>query len=280
MNPDFYANPDYWYCSSGKYLSCYYLTSDIGASGGVGQIYGTIPTYTTDQAYFIQSITFPQATIISITMSARLRYVSSPRFSTYYYIFGLYDPVSNSWVSYTYGTPTRTYTTYTLTINPSSVSAGRTYYVVAGGNITTTRRSGVYDLRYDSVYLTITTAEYVFSGVVLGVNNTDVKSYFAKLVLQGVGGVLGDLSANVTLENLNGVVSSPISIVSGSVVLSETSEVAVPQGISGYNSLWVRVNAKTTQVISGSLYILFVYCSVSGGGGVCEYYPITLNLSS
>ncbi len=269
QNPDFYSNPDYWYCVPGNYLSCYWISSDIGASGGVASISGFV--FFGDQAYIIQEIYMPLGSIQNIVMEARIRTAFPSPFV--YYIFGLYDPDTRTWVANASGNPGRAYGNYSLTVDPTNIQPGKRYWVMEGAIIST---SWIVDIRYDRITLTVTTSQYTFSNIILSINNTDTKNYYAKLFLVNVSGTVGDLSANISLENINGVTSTPISIIKGSVISTTTSTILLPPGVAGYNSMWIRISAISSTKVNTTMNLLLIYCGESEG--VCVYYSINLNI--
>lgn len=96
-NPDLYSGPDYWYCSPGAYLSCYWLPSDLRASGGVGQVYGRVPASTSDYAFLVQEVAMPPSAIASINLTLTHRLARRPPLSSTYYVVGLWDPAAGTW---------------------------------------------------------------------------------------------------------------------------------------------------------------------------------------
>ncbi|RLE73946.1 MAG: hypothetical protein DRJ56_08345, partial [Thermoprotei archaeon] len=166
-NPDLYSGPDFWYCIPGRYMSCYWLSSDIGSSGGVAQIYGALPRLASDSAFLVTEVTFPDVTILSATMELRARYASQPSRAVIFYLVGLYDPDAGAWA---WGpvqfSPTTSYQVFTFSV--SGVSPGASYWLVVGVYVALAPLGGVEDFRLDSAYLYVETGEYSFSGNVLG----------------------------------------------------------------------------------------------------------------
>ena len=283
-NPDFKYTTgwSFWSPIAGTKLSGTYPVSDTSASDGlVAQITGTIPKSRTDEGYLCQDVTLPSGSIASISISATLRLASTPPSdATVYYFIGLYDPSTSTWVASTSAAiaPSTTYTTYSLSINPASVSPGKTYRVCVGVKVST-GTSSVYkvDFRIDSVYMYVTTQEYSFSNALIGVNST--KTAYAKLVLEAVSGNLGNLNAEIKVVNYNGASSTPISIVNGAVASWETSWVELPAVPSGYTSAIIYLTSKSTAPVSATLNIYLVVSTGVNGTGAIVYYPFVVYIS-
>jgi len=276
-NPDLYSGPDFWYCSPGTYLSCYWLPSDSGASGGVGQIYGRVPASSADYASLIQEVAMPPSAITSLTLSLTHRLARRPPASATYYVVGLWDPEAGTWawVHYAPIAPSATYSAVSLSIPPGSVEAGETYYLAIGIYVSTWLIPGVLDYRVDSAYLYVETAEYTFSGAALAVNDTDGKRYYAKLVVRSYS-LAPDLDANITLVNVDGIESTPIVVEGGVLTSSSTSAIYVPPPPPGYSSAHVDVVVAKGSASISTLRLALVYYSASGEGGARVEYAIDL----
>ncbi len=278
-NPDFYSSPDYWYCSPGQSLSCYWIPSDTGASGGVAVIYGTLSAGESDSAFIYQPVTMPNASIASITMAVRARIASQPILVNWIvYVMGLYDPDTQQYVAYQTFTPTITYQTFTLSINPSSVTPGKQYLVVVGVavDMSSIVLINTEDFRIDSVTLTVSTETATFSGNVLGLNATE-GVFYARLVLVGLN-ASGSLNASITIANLTGYSSTPITISGGEALSGATSfvELNSASNVPGYYTGWVRVEASKGQAGNSTLYLYLEACTAPGGAGACSYYPLEI----
>jgi hypothetical protein len=277
-NPDFYDNPDNWFFySPNNYLSAYWLSSDTGASGGVVQIYGDEPAGVDDYGLILQTVTLPSATITSITIYSTLRIANAPLLSSYEYIIGLYDPDTNTWVDYVTGTPSSSYQTYSLSINPSSVTPGKSYYVAVGVIISTSSWfSGTLDFRIDSVYMYVQTQEYTFSGSSIDVNST-INAY-GKLVIVSYSGNMTSLNTNISIRNFNGQSSTPIRIENGVITVSETNWTSIPTVPSGYHSASIYVSSESTNTVNVTFYMYLVVSTSGPGSGALAYYPLTLTV--
>ena len=278
-NPDFYSSPDGWYCSPGAYLSCYWLPSDAGASGGVGQIYGGVPARTTDYAFLVQEVAMPLSAILSINVTLTHRLARRPPLSATYYVVGLWDPQANdwAWLYYEAIAPSAAYSTVTLQVPADSVSPGRSYYLAIGLYVSTRLLPGTADYRVDGAYLHVLTEDYTFSGSALLVNDTDGKRYYAKLVVKSYS-LAPDLDANITLVNVDGVESEPIVIVGGLLVSSSTSTIYIPPPPAGYTSARVDLAVAKGSSTTSTLTLALVYYSASGEGGARVEYSIDLSI--
>ena len=285
-NPDFYSSPDNWFCaSSTTNLSCYWLPSDSGASGGVGEIYGYLTPPSSSlrlyqySAYLYTNVTFPATQISSIYLVVRSGYWSEAGIITIY-VAGLIDPSTGSTVwSQTLNPGQSSYSTDILSVSTSSVSPGKTYILAIG--LTTyllgSLGGGLVDYRVDSAYLYVTTSEYTYSGPAITLNNTDSNTYYAHLTLY-TSTLDPNLTVNITLKNVNGESSSPIEIKDGSVISRETSELQLPPPPSGYTSGRIEVNGYKSNQTNSTLILSFTYCSEPQEMGVCVSYPFKLVL--
>ena len=275
-NPQFYNNPDYWYCSPGSYLSCYWLASDTGAVGGVASIAGTIPALSYDSALIYQEVSVPNVPIESAYMYVTIRYAADSVYLTYWFV-GIYDPAtSNTYVSYGYYTPT-TYTTYLVNLT-GYVQPGKTYYVFVGVEGLTLFNSGSIDFRIDSVYFTVTTQYYVFSNTVLGINATTSSSppVYSRLVLSSAT-IEPGLNASISLVNVSSAKSTAITITNGVVETQATSWIELAPTVSGYSSGYIYVNVSKPSQANSTLLLYLETCSGSSPGmGACTYYPVQL----
>ncbi len=281
-NPDFFTGPDNWFCASTtSNLSCYWLPSDIGASGGVAEIYGylsSIGSISIYRAYMFTNVTFPDSTISSISLQVTSGYWSEAGIT--FYVAGLYDPSSSTTVwSQTLSPTAFTYTTQYLSVPASSVTPGKTYELYIGLTVYLFWFSGggTVDYRIDSVYLYVTTSDYVFSGAAIDINNTDVNTYYAHLTLDSAN-LDPSLNVNISLINMYGYSSTPIVIVNGSVVQDETSEISLYASQEGYTSGYVEVNANKSNNTNSTILLSFTYCTGPNETGVCVSYPLKLVL--
>lgn len=285
-NPDFYSSPDNWFCaSSTANLSCYWLPSDTGASGGVGNIYGYLTPPSSSlrlyqySAYLYTNVTFPATQISSIYLIVRSGYWSEAGIITIY-AAGLVDPSTGSTVwSQTLNPGQSSYSTDILSVSTSSVSPGKTYVLAIG--LTTyllgLLGGGLVDFRVDSAYLYVITTNYAYSGPVIKLNNTDSNSYYARLILYS-SDIDPNLTVNITLKNVNGESSTPIEIKNGSVVQDETSELQLPPPPSGYTSGQIEISGYKPNQTNSTLILSFTYCSEPFEMGVCVTYPFKLVL--
>ena len=275
-NPQFYSNPDYWYCSPGSYLSCYWLASDTGAVGGVVSIYGTIPALSYDSALIYQEVSVPNAPIVSAYIYVTIRYAVNSVDLTYWFA-GIYDPATgNIYVAYNYTNPS-TYTTYPVNLT-GYVQPGKTYYVFVGVWGAALFSSGSLDFRIDSVYFTVTTQYYVFSNTVLGINATTASSppVYSRLVLSSAS-IEPGLNATISLVNVSSVKSTAITITNGVVETQATSWIELAPTISGYSSGYIYVNVSKPSQVNSTLLLYLEICSGSSPGtGACTYYPVQL----
>lgn len=284
-NPDFYSGPDNWFCArkNTSNLTCYWISSDTGASGGVGEIYGYLSSnsFYQDSAYLYTTITFPDTQISSIYLLVRSGYWSEAGFLTIY-AAGLVDPSNGSTVwSQTLNPGQSSYSTDVLSISTSSITPGKTYILAIG--LTTYllggwwNDGGYVDYRIDSAYLYILTSNYVYSGAVIGLNNTDSTTYYAHLTLYP-SNLDPNLKVNITLTNINGESSTPIRIENGTIVQGETSELQLPPPPNGYTSGYIKVSGYKSNNTNTTLTLSFTYCSQSQQMGVCVSYPFKLVL--
>ncbi len=275
-NPQFYSNPDYWYCSPGNYLSCYWLASDTGAVGGVVSIYGTIPALSYDSALIYQEVSVPNAPIESAYIYVTIRYATDSVYLTYWFA-GIYDPATgNIYVAYNYTNPS-TYTTYLVNLT-GYVQPGKTYYVIVGVEGLTLLNSGSIDFRIDSAYFIVTTPYYVFSNTVLGVNATTSLSppVYSRLILSSAS-IEPGLNATISLVNVSSVKSTAITITNGVVETQATSWIELAPTISGYSSGYIYVNVSKLSQVNSTLLLYLEICSGSSPGmGACTYYPVQL----
>ena len=268
-NPDFYSSPDGWLCSPGSSLSCSWIPSDTGASGGVGGIGGSPGFLSTDSAFIAQQVVIPSGvTITSAVVEARLRLASGAT-ALSNWIIGLYDPSTGNFYTAS-GQPSQSYTVYTVDFS-QVVSPGSSYYVAVG--LIALGLPGVYyELRVDWVTFNITTTEYTYSGPVLGVNTSS--TVYGWLELAGLD-VL-QLDAEVRLANLT-TQSDPIVISSGEPLTESTSMIELAPPPQGYNSGYIHVSMSKASPGIHTVYLRLVYCT-EPGGGACVYYPVTLEL--
>lgn len=281
-NPDFFTGPDNWLCASTTpNLSCYWIPSDVGASGGVAEIYGYLSntgSFSIYGAYMVTNVTFPDTTISSISLQVTSGYWSEAGIT--FYVAGLYDPSTNNTVwSRTLNPTAYTYTTQYLSVPTSSITPGKTYELYVGLSVLLLWFSGggTVDYRIDSVYLYVTTSDYVFSGAAIDINNTDVNTYYAHLTLDS-SSLDPSLNANISLTSMYGYSSTPIVIVNGSVVQDETSEISLYASQEGYTSGYVNVNAKKSNNTNSTIQLSFTYCTGPNETGVCVSYPLKLVL--
>jgi len=275
-NPQFYSSPDYWYCSPGSYLSCYWLASDTGAVGGVASISGTIPSLSYDSALIYQEVSVPNAPIESAYIYVTIRYAADSVYLTYWFA-GIYDPATgNIYGSYSSDTPT-SYTTYLVNLT-GYVQPGKTYYIIVGVWGLALLGSGSIDFRIDSVYFTVTTQYYVFSNTVLGVNATSSSSpqVYSRLVLSSAS-IEPGLNATIVLVNMSSVKSTAITITNGVAETGTTSWIELAPAVPGYTSGYIYVNVSKPSQVNSTLLLYLETCSGSSPGtGACTYYPVQL----
>jgi len=131
--------------------------------------------------------------------------------------------------------------------------------------VTSMRRFTIY---IDYLYVSV----YNFTSAVLYVYNRDSQPYYAKLMLNSVIGLNPQsLFCEIDIGD-----SQPIQIRSGQIVAGETSEVVLSSG----SFTPINVKCLTTSRGSYTLTLTLRYCTVSGGNGVCVYYPLTIVLSA
>lgn len=277
-NPDFYSDPNYWYCSPGAYLSCYWLSSDTGASGGVVELGGAMPADgSSDFVALYQPVTIP-ATASQVVISARLRLVAARFISIYRYYVGLYDPDTG----YLYGTSgyTLSYTYTTVSANLTGlVQPGKTYYAVVALNATSlsffwpSTIQATITVNVDSVYLYVTTSSYTFSGAILEINGSSTA--YGRLVLANAD-AQGDLSANITLANTTAVAPGQITVSGGNVISSETGWIPLGPPPPGYTSGSILLDTIKGTATNSTLLMDLEICYGGPGQGACVHYPVEL----
>jgi len=276
-NPQFYSNPDYWYCYPGSYLSCYWLPSDTGSVGGVAEINGTIPALDYDQALIYQPIVVPNSPIVSAYLYVTVRYALASRVLTDWFV-GLYDPSTGNFYSYTYYTTPSSYTTYVIDVS-NVIEPGKTYYVVVGveGLVLSFSGSGSIDFRVDSVYLNITTLYYTFSNTVLGINATSSSSptVYARLAIDSASLDPG-LNATLRLINVSGATTTSIVIVNGSIESADTDWIELSPVQTGYSSGYLQLNVSKQSLVNSTLQLYLEICTGGAGSGACAYYPLQI----
>jgi len=278
-NPDFYSGLDYWFCDPGDYLSCYWLSGDAGASGGVGDIYGYVEVaniYTVDDAYLLQFIRMPSSPVVGGVVNIVYKLYDAPYIYSSYFTVGFYDPQDGLvWESVgVVLSVSDAYKSTSISVDVSGLEPGREYIFFIHFVILVTLWSGYADFRVDYVQLTFNTQEYSFSGIGLKVNVTSGGPYYTRLVLRGWD-LDPSLDCNITFINRDLTESTPIVIKDGAPVSLDTSEVDISIAPAGYSSGWIYLVLSKSDGVS-RLTLEFQYYTVSGGGGANVTYPVTI----
>lgn len=266
-NPDFYDSPDGWLCSPGANLSCYWLLSDTGASGGVAAIGGTLPSLSEDVAYILQEVRLPDAGIREAILEARVR-LASGVVGLSYYIIGVYDP-GNSILYYSSGILQGSYTNVSVNVT-SYLEPGGRYYVVVG-LYSVSLRSYTVAMHVDWARLYVSFNESVYGGIVLTLNATE--TVYASLQLVGLDSP-GGLDVEVTLYNMTNT-SSPLVIRESAVIAGLTSVLELSPSPAGYSSGYINLTTSKTQG-NHTMQLVLKYCMQPLELGICVYYNITI----
>ena len=309
-NPDAYTSADYWYCVPGTYLSCYYLSSDVGASGGVLQIYGAAEatsrrlTTVSDYAFVVQDFRVA-APSSAIEADVRYRLANSTGTLLTLLIIMIYDLNTSSSV-YTYQTSISQSSTYSwenISISNAQLDPTHVYVFAVGVQFyailsTWLNPEAIVDFRVDSAYLYVSTTYYTYTGTVLQVNNTVALPRYAQLILVG-GNVSPDLNCTLSIvsSNPNAPQASPIVIQNGEVVSNTTGIVELDTGSTLYTSGYIELQASKVNATNSTLVLLLVYYGgpnvtdgeldvVSSNGtvglspyqGVVGFYPIIVTI--
>jgi len=179
--------------------------------------------------------------------------------------YGLFDSATNSWIcskSYTYRRVTD-WIPDSVVCNINVASSYRLRAYISINNVV----NFIVDIDY--LYVSV----YSFGGAVLNVFNQDSQPYYAKLTLDSVAGLNPQsLYCEISLGG-----SQPIQIRVGQIVASET----LPEVVLSTNSS-TSINVKCLVTSSGSyaLNLTLRYCTLSGGGGACVFYPLTITLTA
>lgn len=277
QNPDFYSDPNYWYCSPGNYLSCYWLGSDTGASGGVVELGGTMPADgSSDIVVLYQPVTIPP-TAEQVVISARLRLATSRLIASYQYYVGLYDPDTGNFYGTSGYTLPYTYTTVSADLT-GLVEPGKTYYALVALSASSISfwlpivQATIY-VNVDSVYLYVSTSSYTFSGVVLEVNGS--ATAYGRLVLVSAS-AQDDLSANITLSNTTTSAPGQITITNGATVSNDTGWIPLGPPPQGYTSGSISLSAVKGSAANSTLLLDLELCYGGPGLGACVHYPVEL----
>ncbi len=281
QNPDFYSSPEYWLCIPGNYLSCYWASSDIGASGGIIEIRGTMPTNgTSDAAFIIQEVTIP-ATAQSIVIEARMRLALSLFIDSYTWYLGLYDPVAQV----LYGTAGTSLGLFysNISVNLTGyIEPGKTYYALVGISATSSNISlpipipisALIQLNIDGVYVYVNTSTYTFSGSILEVNTTNATAW-GRLVFSQINSP-ENINATIELFNATGASSGKILVVNSVPQNVSTNWVLLGPPPTGYTSGYIWLEASKNEAANSTLYIFLELCYGGPGLGACAYYPLSI----
>ena len=278
-NPGF-SGPDGWYLLGYKNLSVGVVNDTAnGAEDGAAVFNGTVPANSYAYAVIGQYVTIPPGTTnLTVYIVGRLNNDAVQDYLMYNY-FGvlLYDPSTNKTVFNDYVQVTSsTYQTYSIQLG--NYTPGKTYifgvYYLVQQTPLSSLLYGDYPVSayMDSVYLVASSANYVFSGAVLGANLTTQGTYYAELVLAYTDAGPG-FNASLWLLGFDGSVSGSIVIRDGSVISDSTGWVSVPQAAQGYYSLYLEMNASKASPGNTTLQLFLVYRS---DGGALVWYPVTL----
>ena len=283
QNPDFYSSPDYWLYIPGNYLSCYWSSSDIGASGGVVQIEGYIPLNgTSDAAFIVQRVTIP-TTAQSVVIEARMR-IFTFLIMNYTWYLGLYDPETNTLYGVMNSTGLGlTYSDKAVDLT-SSIVPGRTYYVLVGINATSYNLSSwlpisilaYVQLSIDSVYLYVNTSTYAFSGSVVGINTTNSTAW-GRLILTQLSGQ-SEINVSLELFNATDASSGKLVVLDGMAQNVSTNWVILGLPPPGYTSGYVMLVASKASPTNSTIYLLLELCYGGPGAGACTYYPLSVTI--
>ena len=272
-NGGFESGPDGWYFSPGSYLTnAAWLASYLGRTGVV-DIYGTIPALSYDLAGLMQLVTIPNTTLSSLTLNVTY-YIAFGRLSLVYLVVWLYDPSTGSlaWSSFIAATP-RSWTTEQFSIPVNRVTPGASYHVYAGVYIINFNpfRPRLYHFYLDEIRLIAVPQYPSFTGTALLGNTTG--RFEASLKLASI---IASPSSNVSVWLINHTLysSSPIRVVNGSPVSTETSWIKVNATLPGYTPLKLQVDATLPSGGSVTLMMELRYRR----GGVLVKYPVTLEV--
>ncbi|MEB2836859.1 MAG: hypothetical protein GSR80_000987 [Desulfurococcales archaeon] len=304
-NPDFYTTPDDWYCIPGINLTCYYLSSDAGANGGVVEIVSNGAVTTNDAAFLLQEFQVPTiSNITEIDVKYNISYLGLGfRLEV---VAIIYDATTNNTYLYEIFNTSSIYTSFSYNWKNISVNlplnATHTYIFAIGVLLNQTNSllhiALLTDVRIDTVYLYVNTETYAFAGIPLIINNTASTPRYAQLVLVG-GNISPDLNCTLSLVSSNPNVpqASPIVIQNGEVVSNATGIVELDTGSTLYASGYVELQASKVNATNSTLILLLVYYGgpnvtdgeldvVSSNGtvrlspyrGVIGFYPIVVTI--
>jgi len=272
-NPDFYSSPDYWYCSPGQSISCYWAPSDTGSSGGVVVLYGSASgLLVRDSAFIVQNVTVPDAPLASATLVVVSRDLSSS--GLVIHLVEILDASTGQTVYTSIISPGSTYTATSLDVT-NYLSPGKTYTIAVGVAVVGLGGFSV-DYRVDSVYLYVQTSTYTFSGSVLAVNATSASSprAVARLVLDTASSAIDQgLNATIYLVNESLAETKPITIVNGAALNTSTDTVLLSPPPPGYSSAHVRLEVSKQSATNSTLHLLLEICP---SAGACSYYPLEI----
>lgn len=272
-NPDFYDAPDGWYRNETSRLSCYWIPSDAGASGGVYVIAANFTgTVTREAAYVYQEVEVPASRIINATLYVTLRGERrGPPF--FYYDVKIIDAENHTTVWEASGRPPKGYTTLTWDVT-GHLDPGRRYIIAVGMLVERSKEPALY---IDNVYLTVETETAAISQPILAANVTSSNVLYVRVKLESIEAD-PSLNATIRLVNASGAESTPIRVVNGTPLEAETSWLEAGPAPQGYYSLLVRVNATKEIASISTLNLTLEYCTAPGGMGACVSYPVTLVL--
>ena len=278
-NPDFFSNPNYWFKHPGTYLDAHWLPEDTQyqSSGGIIDFTGSLPGFTTDTIYIWQNISFPESSITNAVLSVTYRVAQNGIYFGYL-VVELYNASSGSVAWYgthnINGLGVTPYQTYSWTIN-SGITPGANFVLIVGIYVESILQSTV-DFRIDSVYLNVTTSQYIYSNIALLINDTINHNYYAKLALVPQDSELAsDLSINISLIGVYGSSTTSITIVNGTILSDVTSVLKLSEAPQGYTSAYVRVSASKGALINSTLALELIY-TTDDGKGAEVIYPIYL----
>jgi len=181
--------------------------------------------------------------------------------------YGIYDTNTNTWIC------SRTSIPY------SWIETSFTCYITSAGNyrvminlVVSTNAASGKSVDYQIDYIGLYGLSASFTGSVLEVSNNDSRPYYAVLILDPTLSNMSTVaSCNITIDGS----TRAIQIRNGYALSSTTSEVPINQ----WSSIPINVNATVTWGTS-TLYLTLRYCTLSGGDGVCVYYPLAIALST
>lgn len=276
VNPDFYTSADPWLCGGNSPgVSCYWLSSDTGSSGGVVVMYGTVNgiyNYT----LLAQNFTVPVATS-NFTTNIRYALPSDPGLATYL-VYGILWWNGTAWQSigsgYTRIRQTTTYTTYVAAINTSQPAVpGQTYRYYVG--YLTITLGGTIDFRVDWAMLNLTTPYRVFAGDLARINSS--VTVYARFYVTSVTGSAPDLNLSIYLVNLTSR-STPVTVINGNLTRSSTSWIRLeppPSALYTSGSLYLTANS----TVAGETLTLKGFLEYTNGV-YYVFYPVTVTVNS